>query len=217
MTPRFLVVIPTHRFSVARDVIDQIESSLTYPSEFHVLDGRPSKCHALNKALEELLDLSKHDIYTTIDDDILPGENWQHFVACAFDRMPRLGVCGIDYAGSADGEALMARAMLAPVRQVTDIRFRDTTTLQNVAGGCFCMRAALAKQIGPYPFADDGRQHHVDEDGWRCHQAKLRGWRFGYVTNNNEHAKMIHHEDDPQYHAKKMADLEQWRSNPVWR
>ena len=50
--------------------------------------------------------------------------NWQHFIACAFDRVPHLGVCGIDYRGSVVGELLMSRAINVPIRRVADIEFR---------------------------------------------------------------------------------------------
>ena len=36
---RYLVVVPTHRLQVAQSAIDILEKSLTYPTEFHVLDG----------------------------------------------------------------------------------------------------------------------------------------------------------------------------------
>jgi cellulose synthase/poly-beta-1,6-N-acetylglucosamine synthase-like glycosyltransferase len=214
---RFLVVVPTHRLAVAQSTIDELKASLTYPTEFHVLDGTPSKCHALNKALGNLLDVSRHDIYCTVDDDILPGENWQHFVACAFDRIPKLGACGVDYSGTEEGRELMALAMNAPVKQVRDIVFRDSTGYMNLAGGCFAMRSRLAKQIGPYPYADDGRQYHADEDGWRSHQVTRRGWRVGYVTNPNGPVRMITHRDDEAYAMRKAKDVETWRESPVWK
>jgi hypothetical protein len=214
--PRFLVVVPTHRMAVAQATIDKLQMSLTYPTEFHILDGTPSKCHALNKALAELVDPARHDIYVTIDDDILPGENWQHFVACAFDRIPKLGACGVDYSGTDEGRALMSNAMNSPVQQVRDIQFRDATGFMNLAGGCFAIRSALAKEIGPYPFADDGRQYHADEDGWRSHQVTRRGWKVGYVTNPNEPVRMITHENTEQYIQTKAKDVEAWQARPVW-
>lgn len=213
---RFLVVVPTHRPQQSQSTIDALRESCTYPTEFHQLDGTPSKSHAINKALTELLSTERHDIYVTIDDDILLPENWQHFIACAFDRVPRLGACGIDYAGTADGEALMRAAMRVTRRQVKDIMFRDTTTVQNVAGGNMAMPANIAKAVGPYPIREDGRQHHVDEDGWRCHRVKQLGYRYGYVTNPNGVVTLLQHEDTPEYIAKKQSDYKLWLQNPRW-
>jgi sulfur carrier protein ThiS len=214
---RFLVVVPTHRLHLSQSTIDELQASLTYPTEFHVLDGRPSKCHALNKALAELVNPDKHDIYVTVDDDILPGENWQHFIACAFDRVHKLGACGVDYCGTEEGRQLMANAMQSPVKQVKDIQFRDATGFMNLAGGCFAMPADLAKRIGRYPYLHDGRQYHRDEDGWRSHQITRRGWKVGYVTNPNEPVRMVTFEDDPEYLLKKQQDTEHWLKNPVWK
>lgn len=194
-----------------------MRDSLTYPTEFHQLHGRPSKVHAINNALTELLDPAKHDLYVTVDDDLLFPANWQHFIACAFDRIPKLGACGIDYAGTPEGESLISTAMSAPVRQVKDIKFRDVTGVQNLAGGLFAMRSQLAKQIGPYPYADDGRQYHADEDGWRSHQVTRRGYRVGYVTNPNGAVQFLSYADSQQYLDKKTADAEAWRQDPVWR
>ncbi len=214
---RFLVVVPTHRPELSQGTIDILRESLTYPTEFHQLDGRPSKVHAINKALRELLDPAKHDLYVTVDDDLIFPANWQHFIACAFDRIPKLGACGVDYSGTEKGRELMANAMNAAVKQVRDIKFRDCTGFMNLAGGCFAMRSHLAAQIGPYPYADDGRQYHGDEDGWRSHQVTKRGWRVGYVTNNNESVRMIDYQDAPEYLERKQRDIETWKLNPVWK
>lgn len=213
---RFLVVVPTHRLHLAQSTIDELQASLTYPTEFHVLDGTPSKCHALNRALSDLLEPTRHEIYCTVDDDILPGRNWQHFVACAFDRIPKLGACGVDYSGTEEGQALMAGAMRSPVQQIRDIQFRDATGFMNLAGGCFAIRPHLAKQIGVYPYANDGRQYHADEDGWRSHQVTKRGWRVGYVTNPNSVVQFVGYDDSREYRERKQLDIEEWKANPVW-
>lgn len=213
---RFLVVVPTHRPHLSQPTINTIEESCTYPTEFHQLDGTPSKVHALNKALDELLSVDRHDIYVTIDDDIILPENWQHYIACAFDRVKNLGICGIDYAGTPEGESLMAAAMNAPVKQVRDIKFRDTIGYQNVAGGNLAMPSRIAKAIGPYPLADDGRQYHADEDGWRCHKVASMRMRYGYVTNPNGLVQMLFYNNSPEYIEKRQADLENWHNNPTW-
>lgn len=214
---RFLVVVPTHRPELSQGTIDRLRDSLTYPTEFHQLDGKPSKCHAINKALTELLDPAKHDVYVTVDDDLIFPQNWQHFVACAFARVQRLGACGIDYAGTDEGIALMCHAAKVQPQRVRDIMFRDSTGVMNLAGGLFAMRSQLAKQIGPYPYADDGRQYHADEDGWRSHQVTRRGHRVGYVTNPNGVVQFLQYNDAPQYIEKKQADLQAWADSPVWK
>lgn len=213
---RFLVVVPTHRPEQSQETIDALKNSCTYPTEFHQLDGRPSKVHAINKALQDLLSVDRHDIYVTIDDDILLPENWQHYIACAFDRVRRLGVCGIDYIGTPDGEELMAAGCFVPRRPVKDIWFRDTTRIQNVAGGNLAMLSHVAKAVGPYPIKDDGRQYHGDEDGWRCHRVQLLGYRYGYVTNPNGVVKMLRHQDTAEYLEKKQQDVDLWKANPFW-
>lgn len=213
---RFLVVVPTHRPEQAQETIEALKNSCTYPTEFHQLDGRPSKVHAINKALQDLLCVNRHNIYVTIDDDILLPENWQHYIACAFDRVRRLGACGIDYIGTPDGEELMAAGCFVPRRPVKDIWFRDTTQIQNVAGGNLAMLSHIAKAVGPYPIASDGRQYHADEDGWRCHRVERLGYRYGYVTNPNGVVRMLRHRDTPEYIAKKEIDIDLWKQNPAW-
>jgi hypothetical protein len=213
---RFLVVVPTHRPEQSQPTIDALRNSCTYPTEFHQLDGTPSKVHAINKALQDLLSVDRHDIYVTIDDDILLPQNWQHSIACAFDRVSRLGACGIDYAGTEEGEALMAAAAKVQRKQVKDILFRDTTRIQNVAGGNLAMTSHIAKAVGPYPLAADGRQYHVDEDGWRCHRVERLGYRYGYVTNPNGVVQMLQHQNTGEYVLKRQADLDNWVQNPTW-
>lgn len=213
---RFLVVVPTHRPELSQGTIDRLRESLTYPTEFHQLNGRPSKVHAINRALTELLDTAKHDIYVTVDDDLIFPENWQHSIACAFDRIPQLGACGIDYAGTPAGETLIDLAMSTPPRKIRDIMFRDITGVQNLAGGLFAIRSALAKQIGPYPYSGDGRQYHLDEDGWRSHQVTRRGRRVGYVTSPNGVVEFLKYDDAPEYVEKRAADIAAWQDNPVW-
>lgn len=216
MVARFLVVVPTHRPDKSQQTIDSLRDSCTYPTEFHQLDGRTSKVHAINKALQNLLSVDRHDIYVTIDDDILLPENWQHSIACAFDRVTRLGACGIDYAGTQEGEDLMAAAMKVQRKQVKDILFRDTTRIQNVAGGNMAMLSHIAKAVGPYPLASDGRQYHVDEDGWRCHRVQQLGYRYGYVTNPVGTVRMLWYNNCPDYIKKREQDLQNWIQNPTW-
>lgn len=164
----------------------------------------------------EILDPGIHDIYCTVDDDLVLPENWQHFIACAFDRIPNLGICGVDLEGTIDGESVMAAAMQAPKRQIRDIVFRDTRGFQNVAGAVMAMPTAIAKRVGPYPFADDGRQYHADEDGWRCHRVATMGYRYGYVTNPNGNVQLLQHVDDREYVETKNRDIGNWRENPTW-
>lgn len=209
-------MVPTHRPEQSQPTIDALRASCTYPTEFHQLDGRPSKVHAINAAMQELLSEDRHDIYVTIDDDILLPQNWQHYIACAFDRIKRLGACGIDYAGTPEGETLMAAAAAVERKQIKDILFRDTTRIQNVAGGNMAMRANIAKAVGPYPLASDGRQYHVDEDGWRCHRVERLGYRYGYVTNPNGVVQMLYYKNTAEYVAKRQADLDNWIQNPTW-
>jgi hypothetical protein len=213
---QFLVVVPTHRPEQSADCVKRLQQSLTYPTDFHVLDGTRGKMPALNNALASLL-TARHTIYCTVDDDILLPDNWQHSIACAFDRVANLGACGIDYRGSIEGEQLMAAAISATVLRVKDIEFRDCTGLQNVAGGCLAMPARLAERIGPYPYAHDGRQYHMDEDAWRCHQVTRAGYRIGYVTCPNGTVQMLQHTDTQSYQATKAADIERWKCNPTWQ
>lgn len=214
---RFLVVVPTHRPELSQGTIDRLRDSLTYPTEFHQLDGRPSKCHAINRALTELLNTSRHDVYVTVDDDLIFPDNWQHSIACAFDRIPTLGACGIDYAGTHAGETLIDLALSTQPQQIRDIVFRDITGVQNLAGGLFAIRSALAKQIGPYPYSEDGRQYHLDEDGWRSHQVTRRGHRVGYVASPNGVVQFLKYNDAPEYVEKRAADIAAWQANPVWK
>jgi len=204
---RFLVVVPTFRREAAQSTIDLLEKSLTYPTEFHVLDGIKGKCHALNYALTEILDAKCHDIYCTVDDDLIMSPNWQHFISCAFDRLPSLGVCGIDYRGSEVGESLMSAAINVRIKQVADIEFRDCTGVQNVAGGCMAMPAGVAKKVGPFPLANDGRIYHLEEDAWRCHRAITLGYRIGYVSNPNGVVEFVGYADEQGYSDKKRADI----------
>jgi len=213
---RFLVVVPTHRPHLAQETIDRLRESLTYPTEFHQVCGHPSKVHAINLALQTLLDPARHDLFCTVDDDVIMPENWQHSVACAFDRVKDLGACGIDLEGTPEGELYMAAAMQAPVQQVRDIAFRDTTNIQNVCGACITMPASLAKQIGPYPFTEDGRQYHADEDGWRCWRVIVMKKRHGYVVSPNGCARLVVYEDSPEYLNRKQADIANWQENPNW-
>jgi hypothetical protein len=212
----FLVVVPTHRPEQAADCIRKLEQSLTYPSDFHVLDGSRGKMNALNYALTTLL-TDKHTIYVTVDDDISLPQNWQHNIAAAFNVVPKLGLCGIDLEGTPMGEAIAANAMLAKTKRFGDVLFRNTTGMQNVAGACVAMQTSLARSVGPYPFADDGRSHFCDEDGWRSHQVQLRGYRYGYSVSFEGNVTLLEYEESEAYRTKKKADHENWKRNPSWK
>jgi len=217
MLDKFLVVIPTHRPALAASTITELRKGLTYPTDFIVLDGRKGKMSALNHALATLLCEDQHTVYTTVDDDIILPYNWQHSVACAMARVPNIGLCGIDMAGSDEGRLLMQAGAHAPIIKHKDVRFRDTVGYQNVAGACMSMRPSLARQIGPYPYADDGRHYFADEDGWRCHQVAMLGKRYGYVMPiGGAPLQFMSYQDSEEYTEKKRADAEQWLQSPSW-
>jgi hypothetical protein len=171
---------------------------------------------SINAALVNYLSHDEYSIFVTIDDDIILPENWQHSIACAFDRIPKLGVCGIDMAGSAEGEAYMSNAMSCRVSRYKDIYFRDTTYVQNVAGACMAMPTRVALKIGQYPFANDGRKYHIDEDGWRCYRSQKMGYKNGYVVSPNGVVKFLVYQDDEEYLKRKVIDTELWYKNPNW-
>lgn len=211
------MVVPTHRLELAQATIDTLQASLTYPTEFHVLDGTRNKCRAINEALRTLVDPARHDLFVTVDDDLIFPGNWQQSLAMAFASIDNLGACGIDYSGSKTGRQLMGAARRAKLIRVGDVLYRDCTRLQNVAGGLIAMPAAIALQVGPYPFADDGRQHFLDEDCWRCSRVTSMGLRAGYVKIPNGVVQFVTYDDSPEYVAQKAADIANWIANPTWR
>lgn len=77
---KWLVVIPSIRQDRPgfASVMDRVRASFTQPTEFHILDGQGGKPVALNRALETLL--KDHDLYATMDDDYVPGPNWQDLI-----------------------------------------------------------------------------------------------------------------------------------------
>jgi len=127
--------------------------------------------------------------------------------------VPQLGVCGIDYRGSEVGESLMSAAINVRIKQVADIEFRDCTGVQNVAGGCMAMPAGVAKKVGPFPLANDGRIYHLEEDAWRCHRAITLGYRIGYVSNPNGVVESVNYQNEQGYSDKKRADIELYYRN----
>jgi hypothetical protein len=86
--------------------------------------------------------------------------------------------------------------------------------VQNVAGGCLAMPVSVAKKVGPFPLADDGRIYHLEEDSWRCHRAITLGYRIGYVTNPNGTIQLLHHANEQEYVQKKQDDIADWQRNP---
>ncbi len=69
------------------------------------------------------------------------------------------------------------------------------------------MPAEVAKKVGPFPLANDGRIYHLEEDTWRCHQAIRLGYRIGYVTNSNGVVEFVNYPNEQGYSEKKRDDI----------
>ena len=209
----FLVLIPSirQRLPGFDEVMGRIHSSLSLPTELHVLDGNSGKAQTLNRALSEVVPSSDCDVVVTLDDDTIPALGWQDALAAGFRAMPRVGILSV-WLGDEPGRLayMNAEANVLPLETIHGIRVHRVREGQIIPGALLAMRKAVAVAIGPTPTGRERYQYY--EDAFRCVRAWKLGHALAYVEMDNPPA-IVRYDDPESYRAMKAADIASARSH----
>lgn len=81
---------------------------------------------------------AKGDYLVTIDDDVLVPDNWDVHMAEACDKIPKLGITGVN-----------VEPFKFPVQEINGVRVRPKIT-GNLGGACLCLPKRIFKRVGYY-------------------------------------------------------------------
>lgn len=78
------------------------------------------------------------DYLTTIDDDVLVPDNWDKHLALACDKIPKLGITGVN-----------VEPIKYPVQEINGVKVRPKRN-GNLGGACLCIPKRVFKRVGFY-------------------------------------------------------------------
>ena len=209
---RFLIVVPSIRRSLPGfgEAQERLRSSLTRPTELHVLDGFAGKAQTLNLAYDTLLQASDAEVYVTLDDDLVPAPGWQDELARAFDANPRWGALGMWL-----GEPHRAYMGLAPDVLPAEVAGVRCFPAESHLVGCLvAFRREVALQAGRIPGSRERYQYW--EDGWRGGRVRALGYELAYIYAPDRLPEIVFYEDSPEYLASKSRDIASAKNRGFW-
>ena len=195
--PSFLVVIPSIRQNREgfKDVQKRVEATFRFETEYHLLDGREGKAATLNQAFDDLLSVSHHDYYVTMDDDYVPGNNWQEMIDLAFHDLPELGAASCWVGDDPELQELIGAYRLDTPRKTKHIEWRKVQRGHHIAGALIAYKTSVARQCGKQPITQE--KYQVWEDAWRGRRVQSLGYDLGFITCDLP--EFIWYEDPPEY------------------
>lgn len=201
---KFLVVIATIRESLPGfdETMERIRGTFGPDTEFHILDGHGGKAQALNRARTELLLGTDADCYVTMDDDVVPGQNWQQVVEAAFRELPRYGAFGLWISDDPAMGQLQGAAFLEPEARTQTVGYRRVKPPHHINGGFIAFRTDVAIRIGDIP--TEGVRYQLWEDAWRGRTVRKLGWEMALLTGVG--VDMVEYPDPSEYIEQKARE-----------
>jgi len=170
-----IVVLSWNRLHYTRQTIEQIIKVTTIPHEFVFVDnGSVDGTREYLKSLENKTNAEKvtyvfndknlgvaggrnsglvhasGDYLLTIDDDVLVPDNWDRDIVAACDKVPKLGITGVN-----------VEPFKFPVKEINGVRIRPKNG--NLGGACLCLPRRVFKRVGYYNTF--GQYAHEDNHG----------------------------------------------------
>jgi len=205
----FCVVVPTIRQSLPgfEETMAAAQASFTLPTEFHILDGTDGKVPALNRAFDDILAVTKADLYVTLDDDYVIEPGWQDDVAAVFRAIGRAGIVAPYFGEDAEMQKLMGPESYDDWQSFGSLRVRKLKKHRHIPGGMLVFRTETAFAIGKQPAT--GIHYEVYEDAWRGRMAQRLGWDAYYV--DTKVPRLIEYPDPEAYRRQKERDIAESR------
>lgn len=204
---KFLIVIPTVRQALPgfEMIMERVRSSLTHPTDLHILDGKPNKPETLNRAFDDLLVPSDCDAYVTMDDDYLPADGWQDLIADGFQKLPNGGAFGIWLGDSPKELEIMGSSprTVGPRQEIQGLIYRRVIPPHHIAGAMIAFRKESAIAVGKQPQSD--LNYQIWEDAWRGRRVQKTGKDLIYLEG--VHPEMYEYDDPPEYVRQKEEDV----------
>lgn len=113
---------------------------------------------------------AKGDYLVTIDDDIRVPDKWDILMATACDKIPKLGITGVN-----------VEQFKFPVREINGIKMRPKNG--NLGGACLCLPRRVFKRVGYYNYFST----YGHEDAAMYYRLKHLGLISAYIPPKGIH------------------------------
>jgi len=123
------------------------------------------------------------DYLVTIDDDILVPDQWDILMAKACDKMPGLGITGVN-----------VEPINFPVKEINGVSVRPKKG--NLGGGCLCLPKRVFKRVGYYNYFST----YGHEDAAMYYRLTHLGLLSAYIVPHGKHLDV---DADKAYRAAK--------------
>jgi GT2 family glycosyltransferase len=203
---KYTVVIATIREELPgfQETMEKIRATFSYPTDFHILNGHGGKAQALNQAADEILAATDADCYVTMDDDIVPGPEWQPMVEAAFQNLPKYGAFGLWMGDEPDRQILVGAHCLEEEATAGPVRYRRVKPPHHLNGGFIAYRTEVARQVGKIP--TEGVRYQLWEDAWRGRRVTKQGWEMAFLKGTE--VEMVDYPDPKEYLQRKEEEVQ---------
>jgi glycosyltransferase involved in cell wall biosynthesis len=124
----------------------------------------------------------------TIDDDILVPDRWDVLMAEACDKIPGLGITGVN-----------VEPINFPIKKVNGVKVRPKQG--NLGGACLCLPRRVFKRVGYYNYSSkDGGNLYGHEDSLMYYRLGHLGLISAYIVPHGVH---LDTDQDKAYRAAK--------------
>jgi len=205
-----IVVLNWNRLIYSRQTIDNILALTTIPHELIFVDNNSAEESGVrqyldsvtgNKHTQDIIKVyndknlgvaggrnsglvhAKGDYLLTIDDDVLVPKNWDVHIANACDKIPGLGITGVN-----------VEPIKFPVRVINGVRVRPKNG--NLGGACLCLPRRVFKRVGYYNYLN----LYGHEDALMYYRLKHLGLMSAYIEPRGVH---LDKDADKAYRAAK--------------
>ncbi|MBS1704667.1 MAG: hypothetical protein JST40_02245 [Armatimonadetes bacterium] len=174
------------------------------PTEFHVLDGSDGKAAALNSALHNIAAKTDADIYVALDDDTVPGADWQDKLSAALCDVPSVGAWGLWMGDDPIMLEYVGVQRIGPWQRSGSTEYRVLERGHHLVGCFLAYRTDVALEAGPQPITD--QKYQIWEDAWRGRRVQALGYDLAFVRC--ESPVVVHYPDPAEYEVRKRIEIE---------
>lgn len=190
-----IVVLNWNRLHYTKQTVERIVAATTIPHELIFVDnGSVDGTREYLKSLENKTNAekvtyvfndknlgvaggrnsglvhAKGDYLLTIDDDVLVPDNWDKHIANACDKIPKLGITGVN-----------VEPFKFPVQEINGVRVRPKNG--NLGGACLCLPRRVFKRVGYY----NAFSQYGHEDAAMYYRLKHIGLISAYIEPKGVH------------------------------
>ena len=197
-----IIVLNWNRLEYTKKTISRILETTTMPNQLILVDNNSTEESGVRQYLDTVkgnahtvevirvynsinygvaggrntgLMRAKGDYLVTIDDDILVPNKWDVLMAEACDKIPKLGITGVN-----------VEPIKFPVKEINGVKVRPKNG--NLGGACLCLPRRIFKRVGYYNYnSKDGGNLYGHEDSLMYYRLNYLGLISAYIAPRGVH------------------------------